>query len=50
MEQIPLFPGRWKEDPRPIVGWTKRFWHKRAKKMIVAAPGRAFPIRQKRNR
>ena len=49
MAQIPLFPERWKEDDRPIVGWTKRFWHKTAKKMIVAPPGRAFPIRQKRS-
>jgi hypothetical protein len=47
--QLPLFPDRWKSDKRPIVGWTKRFWHKRAKKMIVAPPGRAFPIRQKKS-
>jgi hypothetical protein len=49
-EQLPLFPSRWKADDRPIVAWTKRFWHKRAKKLIVAAPGRAFPIRQSRRK
>jgi hypothetical protein len=47
-QQLHLFPDRFKEDPRPIVGWTKHFWHKYAKKMIVAPPGRAFPIRAKK--
>lgn len=47
-EQLPLFPDRWREDPRPIVGWTKSFWHKGAKKRIYAAPGKAFPIRRKK--
>jgi hypothetical protein len=47
---MPLFPDEKKrEDERPIIAWTKRFWHKRAKKLIVAPPGHAFPIRQKRS-
>lgn len=46
--QMQLFPDRWKRDHRPIIGWTKRFWHKRAKKMIFAPPGHAFPIRAKK--
>lgn len=38
------------ERSRPgyvLVGWTKRFWHKAAKRYIVAAPGKAFPIWRK---
>ena len=47
-DQMTLFPDDGKRDERPIIGWTKSFWHKTAKKRIVAAPGHAFPIRGKK--
>ena len=43
----PLFPKDGKRDKREIVGWTKHFWHKGAKKRIYAKPGSAFPIYRK---
>lgn len=50
-DQLPLFPhNRWerKPDSREVIGFVKSFWHARAKRRIVAPPGRAFPIRAKR--
>jgi hypothetical protein len=47
VEQLPLFPDEKKRDKREIVGWTKHFWHKWAKKRIYAKPGSAFPIYRK---
>ncbi len=44
MVQLDLF-GSPRSDSRPSVGWTKRITLKNGK-ILIAPPGRAFPIRE----